>query len=303
MDLGKGMPRALVTGATGYIGGRLAHRLFAEGWNVHVLVRPASDRSALRDPSVHLTAHTHDGSTDDLIRIMEAIRPAVVFHLSSLFLAQHQSRDVEPLIRSNVLFSTQLTEAMAVNGLTNLVNTGTSWQHYENREYSPVCLYAATKQAFEAILQFYTETSSLKVITLKLFDTYGPDDPRQKLFATLRKIARDQTPLAMSPGEQMIDLVYIDDVLDAFLIAADLLERDNVPKLREYAVSSGAVVKLRDLVALYGRIIGRPLPIKWSGRPYRPREMMNPWSGGVVLPGWRPKVELEAGIRRMEHLS
>ena len=192
---------------------------------------------------------------------------------------------------------------MAVNGLQRLVNTGTSWQHYENKEYSPVCLYAATKQAFKAILQYYTETSSLKAITLKLFDTYGPDDPRQKLFTMLRKIARDQTPLAMSPGEQMIDLVYIDDVLDAFIIAADLLEHASVPEHGEYAVSSGAVIKLKDLVALYSRIIDRPLPITWSGRPYRPREVMTPWSGGSPLPGWRPKIKLEEGIMRMERLS
>jgi nucleoside-diphosphate-sugar epimerase len=303
MDLGKETRTALVTGATGYIGGRLAQRLFAEGWNVHVLVRPTSDRSSLHDSAGNLTAHTFDGSTDELIRIMAAIRPAVVFHLASLFLAQHQSRDVEPLIRSNVLFSTQLVEAIIENGLPGLVNTGTSWQHYENKEYSPVCLYAATKQAFEAILQFYTETSSLKAITLKLFDTYGPDDPRQKLFTMLRKIARDQTPFAMSPGDQLIDLVYIDDVLDAYVAAARRLLANEDSGHAEYAVSSGAPIRLKDLVTVYSRTIKRTLPIEWGGRQYRLREVMTPWTGGSPLPGWRPEINLEEGIRRMERLS
>jgi nucleoside-diphosphate-sugar epimerase len=303
MDLGNETQTALVTGATGYIGGRLAQRLFAEGWNVHVLIRPTSDRSALHDSAGNLMAHTFDGSTDELIRIMAAIRPAVVFHLASLFLAQHQSSDVEPLIRSNVLFSTQLVEAMAVNGLQRLVNTGTSWQHYESKEYNPVCLYAATKQAFATILQFYTETSSLKSITLKLFDTYGPDDPRPKLFTILRKIAHEQSPLDMSPGDQLIDLVYIDDVLDAYITAARLLLSNESSGHTEYAVSSGALIKLKDLINVYSRITRRTLPIVWGGRPYRPREVMIPWNKGTRLPGWKPKVTLEEGIRQIERIE
>ena len=67
-------------------------------------------------------------------------------------------------------------------GVKILVNTGTSWQHYENKDYSPVNLYAATKQSFEAILQYYVEVASLKAITLKLFETYGLDDPRPNFF-------------------------------------------------------------------------------------------------------------------------
>ena len=67
---------------------------------------------------------------------------------------------------SNITFGTQLVEAMVANGCYQFVNTGTSWQHYENDEYNPVNLYAATKQAFEDILRYYVETSALRVITL-----------------------------------------------------------------------------------------------------------------------------------------
>jgi nucleoside-diphosphate-sugar epimerase len=226
-------------------------------------------------------------------------RPSVVFHLASLFLAQHEVADVTPLLTSNVLFGTQLAEAMAANGVTRLVNTGTSWQHYENADYDPVCLYAATKQAFEDILAHYVSVCGLRAVTLKLFDTYGPDDPRPKLFTLLRKVAESQQPLAMSPGDQMIDLVYIDDVVDAFLAAAGRLEGGSVANHERYAVSSGRPIRLRDLVALYGRVAGVPMPIEWGKRPYRPREVMTTWDRGNPPPGWAPKVGLEDGIARM----
>jgi len=191
---------------------------------------------------------------------------------------------------------------MAVHGVRLLVNTGTSWEHYGTPPVAPVNLYAATKQAFEAILHYYVEARGLRVVSLKLFDTYGPGDPRPKLFTLLRTVAANQEVLAMSPGEQLIDLVFIDDVIAAFVLAAERLRAEMVKGHECYAVSSGAPLKLRELVELYGRILGTPLPIEWGGRSYRQREVMVPWNTGAAVPGWHPKVALEQGIRRMEGL-
>ena len=295
--------RALITGATGFVGSRLAQRLVRQDWEVHVIVRPASKLEQLDGIRDRIKIYEHDGSTEHLENIVAAAKPEIVFHLASLFLAQHHAKDIVPLIHSNLQFGTQLVEAMVKNGVYRLVNTGTSWQHYENQDYSPVCLYAATKQAFEALLQFYLETTPLKVVTLKLFDTYGPNDPRPKLFRLLKATAEQQEPLAMSPGEQLIDLVYIDDVVEAYLVAAERLQAGLVYAHESYAVSSGQPISLKELVRLYEQVIGKELPIQWGGRPYRPREVMVPWNKGDKLPGWEPKVGLIEGIKRMEKID
>lgn len=291
---------ALVTGGTGFVGANLVCRLVNEGWETHVIVRPHSDLSMLTDIVPAIQVHIHDGSTEQLIAIMQCASPQIVFHLASLFLAQHTPQDIAPLIHSNLLFSTQLVEAMSVSGVRYLVNTGTSWQHCENEDDNPVCLYAATKQAFEAILSYYVAVDQLAVISLKLFDTYGPDDPRAKLFTLLRKTARTQESLPMSPGEQWLDLVYIDDVVDAYLLATQRLLQHQVHGHEIYAVSSGKPIKLRDLVEIYGQIIAQPLAVEWGARPYRPREVMLPWNKGTVVPGWAPKITLAEGIALME---
>lgn len=287
---------ALVTGATGFIGRHLVSRLAREGWQVHIVIRESSCLPATPEFS-RVIKHTHDGTTDKMIRLVGEVKPNVVFHLASLFLPLHGPKDVEPLVLSNLLFGSQLLEAMRVNEVSQIVNTGTSWQHYNNDDYNPVCLYAATKQAFEDILAYYTEATSIKAVTLQLFDTYGNNDPRPKLFHLLAKTAKSQEVLAMSHGEQLIDLVYIDDVIDAYLCAMDVL--GTLPTGQHvYAVSSGNPLPLRELVAIYEKVVGVNLPIDWGKRTYRPREVMLPWNRGRSLAGWYPKVSLAEGIQR-----
>jgi nucleoside-diphosphate-sugar epimerase len=290
------MNRVVLTGASGFVGAALSRRLVQDGYDVHAILRAGSQAPA------SVTVHRHDGSTRQLAGILQSVQPHGVFHLASLFLAQHGADDVDALVASNIQFGTQLAEAMREADVRLLVNAGTAWQHYGDAEYGPVNLYAATKQAFEAVLAYYANAHGLRVATLKLFDTYGPGDTRPKLPNLLKHAARTGEPLAVSPGEQLVDLVYIDDVADAFVRAWELL-RDGAQAeaMADYAVSSGAPLPLRALADLYARVTGCTLNIKWGGRAYRPREVMVPWTRGACVPGWRPRVGLEEGIARFHN--
>jgi nucleoside-diphosphate-sugar epimerase len=55
---------------------------------------------------------------------------------------------------------------------------------------------------------------------------------------------------------------------------------------------------LREVVATLEQVAGRSLPIAWGARPYRDREVMEPWTG-LPVPGWQPEVTLEAGLRAL----
>lgn len=289
---------AFITGATGFVGSHLTRRLVTDGWSVHILVRPSSDRKLLQDLEGRFQTHIHFGNTEQLCALMSDVRPNVVFHLASLFVVHHHPEDILPLFESNLVFPSQLLEAMAKNGVTRLINTGTSWQHYNNKnDNNPVCLYAATKQAVEAIMEYYIQACGIKAITLKLFDTYGSDDPRPKLLSLFKKAAETGEPLGMSAGEQLIDLVHIDDVIEAYVIAAQRLLDKAVSQHERYAVSSGNPLSLKELVKLYAEVTKQVVAVNWGARPYRYREVMVPWNKGRSVPGWVPRTSLVDGIR------
>lgn len=290
------MKRVLVTGATGFCGSHLARHLVQAGTEVHLLVRPSSvvpDWPADSRPPV---LHEYAGSLGSVQDAVRRCDPETTFHLAALSLAEHTEEDLLPLLQANLVLGTQLVESLSGKNSV-FINTGTFWQYGEDGHYRPNSLYAATKQAFADILEYYVIRRSLPAVTLRLFDTYGPADKRKRLFFALRHASESNTPVAMTPGEQRLDLVYIDDVVNAFLHAA-AARRSGSLDLKEYAVTTESLHSLREIVDIFQEVAGLKLDVRWGAKDYAPLQVMNPWIK-PKLPGWQPRMGLRAGIAEL----
>lgn len=285
-----------VTGATGFIGQNLVKSLLDKGYSITTIVRHNSDISTIdqRAPIVH-----YFGEINELITLFHNEQFDGVIHLASLFLASHQTEDISSLIFSNIQFGTELLEVCKLSETKWFINTGTFWQHYHTDNYNPVNLYAATKQAFEDIAKYYTETSALIFTTLKLNDTFGENDTRNKIFNLWYQLSKTDETLEMSPGEQIIDICYIDDVIHAYNTLIDHLSRNpDTVKNKTFAIRSSERMSLKDLSKVFEKSTGTTLTIHWGGREYREREVMTPCENIPILPGWKQKYTLNEAIQK-----
>ncbi len=295
--------KILVTGATGFIGYHLTCRLLKDKSDVHVITRQQSKIQRLNNVKEALHVHNHDGSIENMCDIMKKVKPDIIYHLATAFIVDHKREDVKSLIESNVSFPIQVLEAMRVNGLSKIITVGTYWQHYNNEEYNPVNLYAASKQAFEVFLKYYTEACGMKAIILKLFHTYGPCDVRKKLFQALRAASDGGEVIHMTDGAQLLIYVYVDDVIEAFLIAADRLISGPSFSFEKYSVASGVNYSLREIVEKYELALKKKVKVDWVSEPSRKREIKFPYLKDPLLPLWKEKFDLSSGIRSMEKID
>ncbi len=288
--------KIFITGITGYIGSSLADRLLQLNYEVSGLVRNLSSKTAVRLNGCKLYEYQNDlGSIKDAL---QDFHPDIVIHLASLFLSNHQSSDLDPLVESNIIFSARICEAMAGVGINKIINTGTSWEHFENGSFNPVNLYAATKGVADSILDYYVQAKNFKAINLKLFDSYGPKDTRKKLFFHLREAARSGVMLKMSPGDQLISMVYIEDIISAYLEAIACINELNGK--HTFGVGAEKLISLKNLVDHYSKVIKLDVPVSFGALPYRDREVMIPWNNYLRIPNWSPQIQLEDGLSKME---
>ncbi|MCF7843481.1 NAD(P)-dependent oxidoreductase [Candidatus Gracilibacteria bacterium] len=289
--------KLLITGATGFVGKNLVARLLQDNHTLCAIVKPSTETITFKK---EVGVFVFKDNEEELISFTKNENFDGVIHLASLVLTSHEPKDIKNLVESNIFFPTAVLDAAIKNNIPWFINTGTFWQHYENKKYSPVNLYAATKQAYEAIAQYYIETSAINFVTIKLSDNFGPLDSRSKIFNLLLKIKKTKETLDMSPGQQIIDISYIDNLVDGYVQMINLLSKDTGRKLsgKYFVINANKILTLKKFVSIFEKISKTKLNINWGGKSYRPREVMIPWRKGLRIPGWEPSVSLEEGIKK-----
>jgi nucleoside-diphosphate-sugar epimerase len=208
---------------TGFIGRNLKKYLGTnKNITLHLILRENSNLNILEN-RYEYNICTYRNDFASLNEYFAEHKIDTVVHLATLYLFDYEPQNIDDLIDSNIRFGSHLREAMAQNNCLHFINAGSYIQNYFSDDYYGSCFYAATKQAMQDIIDFYTAKRNIKAITLKLFDIYGANDTREKFLNLLVDIWQNNTVLDMSPGEQKIRLTHIDDVCKAFSTTLTLI--------------------------------------------------------------------------------
>ena len=292
------MPSCIITGATGYIGSHVASHLLTQGWTVSIVAQPQFGYENIKDIKSNLDIFEYDGNIQELISFFQRKNVDVVMHLAAAVITNYTPEQIPILIRSNIEFGTEILEAMKHSSTRLFIGTGTYWQNYNSDTYNPVDLYAATKEAFEKILQYYVDAHGFRAITLRLFDVYGEDDRRPKLWSLLRDIAGTDQSIDLSPGEQMIDLIHVKDVAHSYECAYSFLREYPEVTNEIYGVCSGKFKSLKEIVELFKIVLNKEINVNWGARAYRTREVMDPCRKYQKLPNWSRKINIFEGLQK-----
>lgn len=292
---------AVVSGGLGYIGKNLCAHLKQKGWHVILLVRKESSLPSDYDvKSLHFVEF--DGSVESLLPLKVFDRDKTVFfHLAAFADFETELETIERSVESNTVFGVKLATFLARSGFKFLISTETYWQFNRVGDLNNNSIYSVGKNACSLFLEYFGRTH-LRIISLVLYDVFGPNDPRGKILNSLIEATFSSRQMDLTEGKQIMDYVYIDDVVSAYEIAANqIILSASTPAFSRYAVRSMRPLSLRGYLALVEQVFGHQLEIRWGARAYPPHQIMDPWlpSSEFKLPGWEPKISFEAGIRRI----
>lgn len=290
------MKKVLITGITGYIGSQLAKALISD-CTVYGLVRwPLNETYLTPELREHLTLLPCDGSGEGILTALKSSCPDMVYHLAAHYTTAHDVDAISQLLTSNLSFGAYLLEAMYAVRCNRLVYATTVTTHCMGTGYRPLTFYAATKQAFADLVEYYAGIGALNAAAVALSDTYGPGDRRPKVLNLIRRAAEERTSLDLTSGQQIFDAVFIDDVVSGLIHAADALK--HAPDAHQFfQLSSLEPRSLRDTVELLLQVSGLDFHADWGRRPDPVGLMEDPSCVYSAPPGWKPKIKLEEGLR------
>ena len=288
-------PRALVTGAGGFIGANLTRRLLGDGHPVDVVVRPDADTWRLDAIRSEITLYELDlRDAAGLADVLGRARPDWIFHLATHGAYSWQT-DAHAILTTNAAASAHLVDMACARGFEAFVQAGSAAE-YDVRRGRPDA-YAASKTTATRHARAVAVDRGAHVVTLRLCTAYGPwEEPRRLMPALAMFGLEGRLPPLADPGSAR-DFVFVDDVCEAFVRAAlaTHLRRGTVVD-----VTSGTRTSLAQVVQLARDELAIGEEPRWSTRAARPRDAMALLADAPGMPfGWRPRRGLRRGFRSL----
>ena len=160
----------------------------------------------------------------------------------------------------------------------------------------PSSPYAAGKWASSAYARMFNRLYKTPVVIARIFMTYGPGEPNPNKIIpyVITSLLHGESP-KISSGTREVDWIYVDDVVDGLILAAQATDVEG----HTVDLGSGVLVPIRKVVENLVDIIGTDLKPLFGSIPDRPMEQVRVANIGVTREriGWEPKTSLEKGLR------
>ncbi|MEO5797931.1 MAG: SDR family NAD(P)-dependent oxidoreductase [Gemmatimonadales bacterium] len=300
----------LVTGATGFLGAHLVHRLVGEGREVHSYGRAGSDGARLADVADKHTRWVGDvNDAASLSHALTSSRAEVVLHCAGDTSTRKFDGDWDAIDRAMHvnLFGTltllraagepgsQVRQVIRLGGLEEYGTAPTPWSE-EMRE-EPSSPYSASQVAATHACQALQPHLPFSVMTLRPALVYGPGQSRDFLIPALVTTLLRGRRFPMTGGQQHRDLIHVDDLIDAVLAAM------RHPEVRGAVINISAAQewKIVDVARQIARLVDAEALLDIGALAQRPGDLTHLVARNDLaaeLLGWYPRVTLEAGLQQ-----
>lgn len=299
------MKRIIITGAAGFIGANLTHRLLKDGHQIHLLVRKNSDLWRIRQ--ILTEVHLHEVefcNQEELDLIISKIRPEWVFHLASHGAYSWQN-ELNRILQINIIGTINLVQACLRSGFEVFVNTGSS-SEYGIKDHPPSeeeCLepnsyYAVTKASATLFCRYASQQNKVNIPTLRIYSAYGPyEEPLRFIPRLIIAGLEGRLPPLVNQNVSR-DFVYIEDILEAYLLAAGT-ETKELGAI--YNVGTGKNTSIKEAVEFAQDILKIKVKPQWESMANRDWDT-DIWMANIKKIkndlGWMPKYSFQEGLKK-----
>lgn len=262
------------------------------------MVRPGTDPWRLQDVKDSITLVECDLADHSQVDArLAASRPDACFHFAWYAVPGLYLHSTENLAAMEA--SVFLAQRLASMGCRRFVGVGTCFEYAmrderltESDATGPRSVYAASKLAFELLLEQIAQAAGMRWLWARVFYQYGPyEDPRRLVPTVILALLAGREALLTS-GEQQRDFLHVEDVASAIGTAAQS-SLDGVVN-----IGSGVPVRVAEMASKIGAMVGRPALVRLGARPNDPNDpaFVCADSSRLRSTGWRPTYNLDTGL-------
>lgn len=264
------MTTVLLTGATGFLGSKVTEFLLKDNFRVLILLRKESNLDRIKDVlddknlvKIYLDEKNFE-STISQFTIDIVIHTATCYGRNDEYFSK--------IYEANLILPLRLLSISEQMKVKLFINADTFFNEkivFSNNE----SFYVKTKKIFLDIAKDVLSKTNIRFVNLKIEQMYGPRDNHKKFFPTVISKLLAGHDIALTPGEQRRDFVFVDDVATAFVNTVK--NYHNLDIYNEFGIGMGKSISIKEAVECLKNITKSTSNLEFGKLPYRENEIMD----------------------------
>ena len=268
------MKKILITGTSGFLGSNILRSLVKSN-TVYATTRKKIIPNHKNLKYIFFYNHS------DLIKKLKKIRVNAVIHCATHYIKTHRSDDIPKITKSNIEFGNIILENLNKMRVKKFINFCTVWQNYNSKKNQPYNLYAASKNAFIEIINYYKKINrKTNFYNIYIADTFGDNDKRKKLINILKNGKRNKKKILIESRNLSLNLLDVKDVINAILVIVKKKIKDG-----DYNLINDKNFNIFKLIKRLNKNKKFKKKIVWVGN----KKINNKIFKIKKLPYWKPK--------------
>ena len=281
----------LLTGTTGFVGYKFLSFALSNGFSVVDILREKNKKNKkireLRNTYPKKYKNIFFANNNNLSSQLKDIKADYFINFATLYSNNHSHSQIVDFIDSNILFPTLIYDIIN-NKIKKMINFGSMMQHSKDEKLVSKNLYAATKNAFEMIANYYANTNNkTKFYNIKFYESFGDNDKRKKIIPTIIKNYKQNKITKITSKQLALNIIHTDDIINSIMI----LLNNNITS-GTYCIKNTNNIKISQLIIMLNKVLNKKIKVKYGNKSIT----SNFYNNLKILPYWKPNKNLENKI-------
>ncbi len=293
----------LLTGATGFLGSNLLKKLVYEKYEVVCIKRTTSKFDRVKDVCNKCMWFNVD--IYDIEDIFKKYDIDIIIHCAAAF--GRRENEYFQVYQSNLVFPLRLFEEAQKYGCRYFINTSTffvkeisNMKNIDEKIYLDA--YVKSKYIFSNIIKEGIESSNIAFLNLQLEHMYGAGNGAGKFVEyVIRSLKSNEQYLELTEGLQTRDWIYIDDVISAYVLILQNIQKYKVSQFYHFEIGTGIEISVKSFVQEIKKMTNSSTELQFGRVEMHENELMASHANNKSLCelGWRPVYDIGKGIAKM----
>ena len=252
--------RILITGSTGFIGSHIVNLLLEKNIYIYDILREKNKNSKyikkLKKNKNYFPIFYK--KFKELEEKLKKIKINTVINCATYYSTKNDIKTIENLIQTNIIFCSVILETLKKK-IKKFINFGSMMEYSSGNYFSPKNFYAITKFSFQKIEEFYKKYNpKIKFYDLKLYETYGDNDKREKIIPTIIQKYLQNKNIKIISKNLIMNFVHI----ESLMLAIEMIISNKVQE-GEYCIKNKKFTKIQKVIDSLNNKLKKKIKVKY----------------------------------------